>query len=183
MGVLCLAALCPSQFGRGSWSLAGPGSVPPLGLAVLLSCCSSAAVLPSITCCCWARVLQRGCGSGGWDLGSRARAPRAPAGAGTLALLSYRPCTQPTARAKELHVGPGPSASSHSHQLLVARMAAATPSSEQCHPLPAAHPHCIKQCMEKTAQQLKEAGLTTSQTISQILQPQQEVASSSPRRM
>lgn len=44
MGVLCLAALCPTQFGRGGWSLAGPGSVPPLGLAVQL-CPTAMAVL------------------------------------------------------------------------------------------------------------------------------------------
>lgn len=49
MGVLCLAALCPSQFGRGSWSLAGPGSIPLLGLAVPLTCCS--VLLPWWGCC------------------------------------------------------------------------------------------------------------------------------------
>lgn len=161
MGVLCLAVLCPSQFGRGSQRLAGPGSVPPLGIAGLFTCCSRAAV----SCChgspgvllspaavapvgaAWCyhapRVLQRGRGSSGWDLGSRARAPPAPAvlaGAGSLALLSYSSCTQPPARAKELHMGPGPSACSHSHQLLVARMVAVTPSSEQCHPRPTVHP-------------------------------------------
>lgn len=81
-------------------------------------------------------------GSSGWNLGSRARppVPAAFARAGTLALLSYRPCSQAIARAKELHMGPGLSASSPSHQLLGARMVAVKTSSEQCHPLPAAHP-------------------------------------------
>lgn len=49
MGVLCLAALCPSQFGRGSLSLAGPRSIPPFGLAVLCTCCC--ALLPWPCCC------------------------------------------------------------------------------------------------------------------------------------
>lgn len=81
-------------------------------------------------------------GSSGWNLGSRARppVPAAFARAGTLALLSYRPCSQAIARAKELHMGPGLSASSPSHQLLGARMVAVKTSSEQCRPLPAAHP-------------------------------------------
>lgn len=158
--MLCLAALCPIQFGRGSWSLAGPGSIPLLGLlccshAAVSYCYGGAAVLSSVTCCCGTCgsctvlsccshapcVLQRGHGSTGWDLGSRARAdPAALARAGTMAFLNYTPCTQPVARAKQLHLGPSPSASSPSHQLLVARMVTVTPSSEQCHPLPTAHP-------------------------------------------
>lgn len=135
---------------QGSWSLAGPRSVPPFGLTcccVLLPwpccwlCChpSPAAVAPAGAACC-SHAPCMAAVDGTWGAEQDPPVPAAFARAGTLALLSYRPCSQAIARAKELHMGPGLSASSPSHQLLGARMVAVKTSSEQCRPLPAAHP-------------------------------------------
>lgn len=109
MGLLCCApAAVPYCHGHAAVLASSTCCCGTCGSWMLLSCCSHAP-----------HVLQRDHGSSEWDLESRARAPPIPGWH-----LSYRPCTQPIARAKQFHMGPGPSASSPSHQLLVARMVA-----------------------------------------------------------
>lgn len=148
MGVLCLAALCPSQFGRAVGVWLSLGAFLHLDLlccspaAHVLLCPAAMAVLPSITCCCGTCSHSPHVAAVNGTWGAEQGDPPVPAAltrAGTLPLLSYRPCAQPIAKAKELHMRPGLSASSPSHQLLGARTVAVTPSSAQFHPLPAAH--------------------------------------------
>lgn len=145
----------PQPVQQGSWSLGlgvflllgllccSPAAhvlLCPAAMAVLLCCHPSpAAVAPAGAACC-SHAPCMAVVDGTWGAKQDPPVPAALARAGTLALLSYRLCTQPLARAKELHMGPGLSASSPSHQLLGARMVAVKTSSEQCHPLPAAHP-------------------------------------------